>query len=408
MFKIAFKNLLRNSKRSILTIIIIIVATAGMTFGISWINGEENIIIQGGKKNTGDIMITPKDYEMRIKTLDISSNFSYSKIKNKIEKYNFSYTGIGRIKFGGLVYFNEKHQTALGTGIESLDYDLIGFEDYLYEGRFIKKDDEIIIGESIKRNLNLKLGDVVTILTQTQDKSLYSLNYRIVGFYKMDNSRLNRSFYIPLSCSQYLLDMEDRVVEFLLFLKDDKNILPLYDSLLLDFNSSNNLQVKKWDEVGINESMGKMMKFIKIIFVFIFSILSALSISNTMLMTVFERKYEIGLLKSLGIREGRIKKLFLLEGIYMGIIGSFIGIAIGSGIAIYLGRVGVNFGDTLEKFTTELNVKGVIYPIWTFSTVILTFNVSILTSILATFMAISNEVKKEAIINMRNLKGDFL
>ena len=68
----------------------------------------------------------------------------------------------------------------------------------------------------------------------------------------------------------------------------------------------------------------------------------------------------------------------------MGLFGSLIGVGIGSGISLYLGKVGVNFGDTLEKVTDELNIKGVIYPILTSNTVILTFAIAILTSIIAT------------------------
>jgi len=403
MFKIAFKNLLRNTKRSTLTIMIIIVATAGMVFGLSWFNGEEKIFVESGKKNTGDFRIANKDYEIRSKTFDVSANFYYSDIKEKIKESNYTGKTLARIRFGGMVYFNDDYENALGTGIELEDKDIIGFDDYIYEGRFLKNDDEIILGETIRKKLNLKLGDEVTILTQTQEKSIYSLNYKVVAFYKMDNSRLNRSFFITLFSSQYLLDMEEAVTEVLFFSEDEKNLASTYEFLSNDKDITDQLEIKKWNEVGMNESMSKVIPFVRLIFVFIFSILSGLSISNTMLMTVFERRHEIGLLKSLGVKERNIEKLFLLEGIYMGIFGSFIGISIGSGISLYLGKVGVNFGDALEKITTELNIKGIIYPILDFHTIILTFSIAILTSIIATYMAISQEVKKEAIVNMRNL-----
>ena len=403
MFKIAFKNLLRNTKRSTLTIMIIIVATAGMVFGLSWFNGEEKIFVESGKKNTGDFRIANKDYEIRSKTFDVSANFYYSDIKEKIKESNYTGKTLARIRFGGMVYFNDDYENALGTGIELEDKDIIGFDDYIYEGRFLKNDDEIIVGETIRKKLNLKLGDEVTILAQTQEKSIYSLNYKVVAFYKMDNSRLNRSFFITLFSSQYLLDMEEAVTEVLFFSEDEKNLASTYEFLSNDKDITDQLEIKKWNEVGMNESMSKVIPFVRLIFVFIFSILSGLSISNTMLMTVFERRHEIGLLKSLGVKERNIEKLFLLEGIYMGIFGSFIGISIGSGISLYLGKVGVNFGDALEKITTELNIKGIIYPILDFHTIILTFSIAILTSIIATYMAISQEVKKEAIVNMRNL-----
>jgi len=398
LLSIVFKNLKRNKKRSFLTILIILIATSGMTFGLSWIEGEKNLFLESGKRMTGDVRITAPDYELRSRSLDVSSNFSYSKIKKVVETIPEKNTGVGRIKFGGLIYFHENHENAMGSGIESKDEKIIGFDKFIYSGRFLENNNEIIIGESLRRRLNLKLGDLVTLLTQTQDKSLYSLNYDIVGFYKMDNTRLNKSFYITLSSSQYLLDMEDRVTEYLIYSNNNENSIQRF----LAENIDEDVLIKRWDEIGMNESFTQILPFIQGIFIFIFATLSGLSISNTMLMTVFERRHEIGLLKALGMKEKEIKKIFILEGGLMGSIGGAAGIVLGGGIALYLGRVGVNFGDMIESFTSELNIKGVIYPHLTVFVVGLSLSVALVTSILATFLAIFSEVKREAVENMRN------
>lgn len=398
LFSIVFKNLKRNKKRSFLTILIILIATSGMTFGLSWIEGEKNLFLESGKRMTGDVRITAPDYELRSRSLDVSSNFSYPRIKKAAETIPVQNTGVGRIKFGGLIYFNEKHEKALGTGIEDKDKKIIGFDKFIYSGRFLKNNNDIIVGETLKRRLGLKLGDNVTLLTQTQDKSLYSLNYDIVGFYKMDNTRLNKSFYITLPSSQYLLDMEDKITEYLIYSNNNENLIKNF----LTENTDKTVIVKRWDEIGMNESFTRILPFIQGIFIFIFATLAGLSISNTMLMTVFERRHEIGLLKALGMKEREIKKIFILEGGLMGSIGGIAGLILGGGIAVYLGETGVNFGDMIESFTSELNIKGVIYPHLTIFVVILSLTIAIATSILATFLAVFSEVKKEAVENMRN------
>lgn len=214
----------------------------------------------------------------------------------------------------------------------------------------------------------------------------------------MDNTRLNKSFYITLASSQYLLDMEDRITEYLIY-SNNKEI-PIKS--FLTKNTDKTVLVKRWDEIGMNESFTQVLPFIQGIFIFIFATLSGLSISNTMLMTVFERRHEIGLLKALGMKEREIKKIFILEGGLMGVIGGIAGLILGGGIALYLGRVGVNFGDMIESFTSELNIKGVIYPHLTIFVTALSFSVALVTSTLATFLAIFSEVKKEAVENMRN------
>ena len=159
--------------------------------------------------------------------------------------------------------------------------------------------------------------------------------------------------------------------------------------------------IKRWDEIGVNENFSKILPVIQGIFILIFSILAGFSTSNTMLMVVFERRREIGILKALGMREDEIRRLFLLEGGIMGGVGSLLGVLTGGAAALYLGRVGVDFGDMLEAFTTELNIKGVISPRLTLLTVALTFSIGILTSIAATFFAVAPEVRKEAASNMR-------
>ena len=397
MLAIAIRNLKRNKKRTLLTIIVVVVSTMGMTFGLSWIEGEKDLFLETGRRSTGDVRITALDYELRSKSLDLSSNIFHSQAERAVEELPLEVRGTGRIKFGGLVYFGQESEKAIGTGIEEQDEEIIGFDKFIYEGRFLKGDNEILIGERVRRKLDLKLGDEVALLVATWNKSLYSLNYRVAGFYKMDNTRLNKSFYTTLAGAQNLLDMEDRVTEYLIYSRGNEEGI----KMLLTETMGGGVLIKRWDEIGVNENFSKILPVVQGIFIVIFSILAGFSTSNTMLMVVFERRREIGILKALGMREGEIRNLFLLEGGIMGGLGSLLGVLTGGAIALYLGRVGVDFGDMLEAFTTELNIKGVISPRLTLLTVILSFSIGLLTSIAATFFAVAPEVRKEAASNMR-------
>ena len=399
LFGVAVRNLKRNKKRTFLTLVIIVVAIMGMTFGLSWIEGEKELFLESGKRMTGDVRITTTDYDLRSRSLDVSSNINYSKVKMSAEKLPQDTARVGRIKFGGLLYLGDESEKAHGTGIEGGDERIIGLDKFVYKGRFLEADDEILVGETLKRKLNLKVGDEVSVLTQTQDKSLYSLNYRVSGFYKMDNTKLNKSFYITLASAQYLLDMEDRVTEYLIY--TDKNNEDGIKNIM-EGELGDEYLVKRWDEIGMNENFSRVLPVIQGIFILIFSTLAGVSISNTMLMMVFERRHEIGVLKALGMKEGEIRRLFLLEGMIMGVSGAGLGVAAGGTIALYLGRVGVNFGDMLEAFTSELNIKGIIYPRLTFYITGLSLLVGLITSILATYLAVSPEVEKEAAHNMRS------
>lgn len=397
MLAIAMRNLKRNKKRTLLTIIVVVVSTMGMTFGLSWIEGEKDLFLETGRRSTGDVRITALDYELRSKSMDLSSNISHSQAERAVDRLPEDVRGTGRIKFGGLVYSGQESEKASGTGIEKTDEEIIGFDKFIYEGEFLKGDDEILIGERVRRKLGLKLGGEVAVLVATWNKSLYSLNYRVAGFYRMDNTRLNKSFYITLRGAQNLLDMEGRVTEYLIYSRGNEEKI----KELLVQSMGGEVLIKRWDEIGVNENFSKILPVIQGIFILIFSTLAGFSTSNTMLMVVFERRREIGILKALGMREEEIRRLFLLEGGIMGGVGSLLGVLTGGAAALYLGRVGVDFGDMLEAFTTELNIKGVISPRLTLLTVVLTFSIGLLTSIMATFFAVAPEVRKEAASNMR-------
>ena len=361
MLTMAFRNIFRNKKRSFLTTLIVIIGIAGMTVGQGWFLGAESMFTEEGKRITGDIRITAKDFEIKEKSLDVSSNIEYITLSKKINSFSDGIRGVARIKFGAAMFYGDEDEKGLGFGIEERDYSIVGFEHFMYEGRFLdfNSQNEILVGEKLKRKLKLKLGDEVTLFTATQNGSISAFNYTVVGFYKMDNSRLNRSFYITLSDAQYLLDLGKNCTEYLIFLDNpdlsDKTLQFLKD------NYGDAFLIKSWDEIGINKYISAVIPIVRNIFISILAILCAVGISNTMIMVVFERRKEIGILKSLGMKTQEIRALFCIEGGLIGLIGSFFGMLIGGGIVYYYSIIGVNLGSALENISDEINVKSIIY-----------------------------------------------
>lgn len=399
MLKMAFRNLNRNRRRSVLTISAIVIAIFFITLMLAWINGAGNMITEEGKRISGDIRITAEDFDIKEKAMDVSSNISYSETKKILNDKKIGDTIVGRIKFGSLMFFGEGDEKALGFGIEEEDYKIIGFDKFMVEGRFLdsSNNNEIIVGLKLKEKLNLNLGDEVTVLSATQHKSTYALNYKIVGFYAMDNEKLNRTFYINLKDAMYHLDMEDRVTEYLVFIdKDEEN-----SNYLETLKKEKGILVKPWNEVGLNAFLSGVLPIMKFIFTGAFAILAGVGITNTMMMIVYERRYEIGVLKAQGLRNSKILKLFLLEGAIMGILGSTIGILLGGVIAYYFSIKGIDLGGVVKNFGDNVNIKSVIYMDFSMSILVYPLISGILVSIIATLLAVNPELKIEAIKNLR-------
>lgn len=397
MFKMAFRNLSRNKKRSILTITALIIGISFSTLMLAWLNGAGEMIIEEGKRISGDIRITALDFETKEKSLDVSSNISYSQVKNFLNENNIEGEILARIKFGSLVFYEDKDEKALGIGIEKEDYDIIGFDKFIVEGRFLQGKDEIILGTKLKEKLKLELGEEVTVLSTTQHKSAYALNYKIVGFYSMDNENLNRTFYINLEDAMYHLDMEDRVTEYLIFLKNKRNLNAYMERL----KKNNEILVKPWNQIGLNSLLSGVLPIMKFIFIMAFAILAGVGITNTMMMVVYERRFEIGVLKSQGFRNRKIMKLFLLEGFIMGIIGSSLGTITGGSVAYYFSKRGIDLGGVVNNLGNNVNIKSIIYMDFSFGIIFYPLMAGILISILTTFIAIRPELKLEAVKNLR-------
>ena len=397
MLKMAFRNLKRNKRRTSLTISAIVIGIIFSTLMMAWINGAGNMMVEEGKRISGDIRVTAKDFVLKEKALDTSSNINLSEINNLTK--SIEGTKVGRIKFGSLMFFNDKDEKALGYGIEKSDYSIIGFDKFITDGRFLNfnNNNEIIVGKKLQEKLGLKLGDEVTVLASTQYKSAYALNYKIVGFFTMDNSNLNRTFYITLKNAMYHLDMDNRVTEYLIFLDNQKEL----QKNLVTLKQNKNYLTMAWNEIGINSLISGVLPIMKLIFVLTFTILAGVGITNTMMMIVYERRYEIGVLKAQGLRNSKILNLFLLEGTIMGTIGSILGITLGGSIAYYFSLKGINLGGVLKNLGDNINVKSTIYMDFSLNILLFPLFAGIIISIITTLIAVIPELKLEAVKNLR-------
>lgn len=400
MLKMAIRNMMRNKKRSMLTIFAIVIAIFGATLLQGWIRGAGSMMTEEGKRVSGEVRITALDYELKSKSLDAGSNVDYKEMKKLVAPLKYKSTNIGRIKFGGLAFLGEEDEKSLVFGIEKEDYDIIGFEHFIYEGRFIDYDNqgEVIVGKKIKDRLNLKLGDVITILSSTQYGSMSAFNYEVVGFYKMDNSHMNKSIYMSLEDAQYHLDMNGAVTEFLMYFDNDKDIEKAYAQL----STNKDYLVLPWNKIGLNEYMSKALPIFNLVFAGILALLSGVGITNTMMMVVFERRKEIGVLKAQGMRDKQVRNLLCFEGMTMGAIGSLIGIIIGGSIIYYYSKVGINLGDMMETVSSDINMKSIIYMYFGVDVLFISFVFGVTVSFLSTLVAIRPEVKKQAVENLRN------
>ena len=112
-----------------------------------------------------------------------------------------------------------------------------------------------------------------------------------------------------------------------------------------------------------------------------------------MLMAVFERVREIGMMRALGMKDGDIRLAFLFESAGIGLIGSVMGIALGILLNIWLVNWGINFGWLLRDFDFGYRMSTMLRGAWDFATIFVAFAAGIVLSMIVAFIPAHRALK---------------
>jgi len=264
----------------------------------------------------------------------------------------------------------ERPFTVIGINPEK-DRGVYKLPDAILSGEFLKAGERgIIMGKVGAEKMEADVGDALTILTRTKHDTYQAIQVDVVGILDSPNPNINRSVaYIPLDIADEDLDMEGSVTELGIQARSDDvdNLLHNLTDRLKTGNLSQ-LQVVSWKELGkdwLTLSRTKTAgSYILIVVVFI---IAAVGIINTMLMSVFERIQEIGMMRALGMRDGEVLWSFIFEGAAIGFLGAVFGVFIGLILNSYLVYHGLDwsFYSGLKDMDIGYRiVMGLIKGVW--------------------------------------------
>jgi len=387
LIKIAFRNIFRNTRRTIITCIAVLISISAMVFMASYFEGIMGNIVEDTIKSTGHIKLQHPEYKLKERMLSLNVPVdNYVDIIELLKKNKEIKLATGRIKFGAIINIYDENETGLGMGIVPDDErEILNLQNSLIKGQyFTGKDDETIVGREIVSSLNLDIGDTITVIVSTAYNSLNAANLRIIGICDLLNYNMNKIFYMPLTKTQDLLDMYDRVTEILIFTDDYKKTDEIIYSIKTIPEISKNYDVLDWLEAGFLETYYPLVQVMVIVFQGIFLLLAVLVIVNTILMSVFERTWEIGIINAVGMKGRQILLLLLFEALMIGIIGSIVGILVGSGFGYLLEVKGITIGKAVEGF--PIPIRQVIYGDLTWLIIIRSFLIGLFVSVLAAFL----------------------
>jgi putative ABC transport system permease protein len=250
---------------------------------------------------------------------------------------------MARLNFSGLLSNGRSDLPIIGEGVEANRESKLGTHLSIVAGRRMTDSDThgILVGAGLAHALKLRPGDDVTLLANTLDGALNTLDLQVVGvFQSFSNDYDARAIKILLPAAQDLLSTAsaNALVISLKNTSDTEKVV----SFLRNELGPHGLEAKTW--VELNDFYEKTVELYRRQFgvlQLIVLVMVILGVANSVNMSVFERLGEFGTMRSLGNRSGQVFRLVLSEAVLLGLLGSGVGVILGVLLALSISAVGI-------------------------------------------------------------------
>jgi len=335
---IAWRNIWRNTRRTILCVIAVGIAVFFIILMRSWMDGMfkgmEDVV---RTYDTGHVSVVSKQYnedqEYYPVQFPVEDGANANKLINNLEKIEGVKAVLPRITaYATLFDSTKKHALIWGVNItkeSSVNHlNITKKSNGLIEGRFAKDDEnECAIGITMAQKNNLKVGDQIPMKMVSAHFSDKYWSPVITGIYSFDYSRFDEdTIIVPIDRLQKILGLNDATQQLVIF-ADKTSYSGTIRNKLTEILSDNS-HITEWNE-NYWVAMFQSMTGIYIIIFAVFQIVAGFLIINTMFMIVHERIKEIGMMGALGFKRSEIVTVFFLEALLLSMLGAFAGAVIG-------------------------------------------------------------------------------
>jgi ABC-type lipoprotein release transport system permease subunit len=393
IFTLAWRNLWRNHRRTLIMLSAITVGVWAMIFMTALMRGMvDDMLLNGIRNLPGEIQIHHPQYRD-----DPSINNSIAAPDETLLKALQSpkvKAWTKRVRVPAVISSERDSRGITLLGVEPASEVQLSFDlDSIIEGRFLKdsNDTGLIIGAKLAERLETRLGKRVVIMSQDPDNNIADRGFRVVGIYKAKMASLEEIYvYAGLTTVQKLLNLENKISEIAITGDDYRHVKGWYP--VIKNAAGENMQTLPWYEADtyLGAMLAMMDGFVLVWIVVIFLALS-FGLVNTLVMAVFERTREIGLMQALGMRPSLIMVQILIESFLLLLIGLLLGNAFAIGTIIPL-QDGIDI-SAVAKGMEMMGSSSVLYPALKLNDVLLAnaivITLGLLTSILPAWHAAS-------------------
>jgi ABC-type lipoprotein release transport system permease subunit len=390
ILKMAFRDLGRNRRRSFFSALAVGGGLAMLILMSSVVAGEMGSALESAiNLQTGHIQIRATTYDENKSSLkweDLVAN--PDEIANKIGALDQVKAATPRLYASGFLSSGTQSASAKITGIDPLSPASDPYREGVISGNYLSPDDHdaVLIGKPMAEKLKLKVGDNVSLSLNTADGNVQDQIFTVKGIYTTGTYGFDSgTVFLPLAKAQAMTQTENHASTVYVLLKDTS----MTDAVIPALSVPSNLEIKTWKDLNalFVEYESFAQSYIAIFYMIILAI-SASVIINTLIMSVYERTREIGILSAIGMRGGRIMMLFLAESSMLAVGGVIMGLIIGVLATLYfningfyIGNMGLSGMAIADTIYAKLTMENLI------NLTIMTFVVTLLAGLYPAVMA---------------------
>ncbi|MDX9759933.1 MAG: ABC transporter permease [Bacteroidota bacterium] len=367
---LAWRNIWRNRRRSLIIMISIVVgvASAMVSDGLSIGMIRQMLENQIGS-HVSHIQIHAKGFhENPVIQTSISDRSRIEKalrgtrgVRNWSRRVNtFGLVSSALGSSGGLIIGVEHEREPAVTSIRAS----------LIEGRYLDgTPHEAVIGRRMAEKLGVGLGDKIVGMASTPNGDVGSDLFRVVGIYQTVSSEFDKMYmFADLTGTQKMLDLDHRVLEYAVTVENLEQVDQVKQQLATTLGAE--FEVLSYRDilpmlVYMVDSYGQMMLVVYVVI----GLAMIFGIINAMLMSVFERIQEFGVLMAMGMKNSVVFRMVMTEALLLSAMGTAAGLCVGVLAVVTLGAVGIDLGMFTEGLQS-FGVGAVIYPRLTVSSIL--------------------------------------
>lgn len=406
LFVIAYRNILRHKRRTFTSAFTIAFGLLYLIFMDSVFDGMDKAATDNMiRLSTSSIKVHNHQYYLEKESFPLQYGITnQDEIVDLVTK-NPEVIGITpRVEFLGELSNYSDSKPIIGKVIKAeQDTTVFRLVDFI-EGSFFSSnnENEIILGKELAEDLAVTVGDNITLYALTRYESRNADDFTIVGILNTTDPALNKStVLITFQAANIFLDLENLVTELNIGIKrklDFHQELAIMNQVKQSLNESfSGLYIETFQEMAADFlNMAKQKQVWGYVFIMVILLIAAVGIFNTVLMSVYERIREIGVLRAHGLDTFHLTILFAFEGTITGFLGSTLGIIFGCLGNLYL----VTKGYPMDKMAGDIDVTGfpywgTIYGQWNVEIIIAAFLFGIIVSTLAAIIPARKAAKME-------------